>query len=231
MIIALDGPAGSGKSTIAKQLSQKLGVEYIDSGAIYRTLALYALNEFNGEVKGNEKAVASYFIRHPESMEVFWEKGSQKIRLMGEDVSEAIRSRTVTTQIKYIANDEECRDWVNKKIRSLANQYSFVIDGRDIGTVVFPDSKYKFYLDARPEIRAKRRALELNIALEGEPFEQLCNEIVQRDTEDKNRAIAPLKKADDATWIDTSLLSIEEVIEQLVASIRQAPASTGKSSL
>lgn len=216
MIIAIDGPAGSGKSTVAKLLSHKLQMEYIDSGAIYRTLTLYAINEFKGVVEGNEAAVFRYFEENHEALSIFWENHVQQITLHGVNVSEEIRTRTVTKQIKYIANHHGCRNLVNKRMQELADRYSFVIDGRDIGTVVFPNARYKFFLEALPEIRAKRRARDLNLPLEGAEFDRLCREIALRDEEDKNRKIAPLQIAADAVLIDTSSLNIEEVVKKIL---------------
>jgi cytidylate kinase len=137
-----------------------------------------------------------------------------------KDISDEIRTPEVTRNIRYIANHPACRDYVNQRMRSLAENYSFVIDGRDIGTVVFPDAKNKFYLDATPEVRAIRRAKEMNLPLEGVEFQTLCDEIISRDKSDMEREIAPLKKAESAQLIDTSDLSIEGVLGVFIAQIQ-----------
>ncbi|MCP4749710.1 MAG: (d)CMP kinase [Proteobacteria bacterium] len=215
IVIALDGPAGSGKSTVAKSLSRHLNIEYIDSGAIYRTLTLYGMKRYENTCVGHEQEIADYFADQPDEIGITYQSHSQKMWLKEDDVSQQIRDVSVTRQVKHIADNPACREIVNRMIRNLAERYSVVIDGRDIGTKVFPDAPYKFYLDAKPEIRATRRAKELNIPLEGEKFENLLQEILERDRTDMARAIAPLCKADDAVYLDTSLLNVEEVVEAL----------------
>jgi len=215
IVIALDGPAGSGKSTVAKSLSQSLNIEYIDSGAIYRTLTLYCMNTYEGVCKGNENEVAAYFQENPKDIKIDYVDHVQKMVLRGEDVSGQIRTPEVTRQIKYIADHPDCRAIVNAIMREVVKSYSAVIDGRDIGTKVFPDTPHKFYLDAKAEIRAKRRALELGIPVEGEPFQKLLTDIVERDKSDSERAIAPLCKAEDAILVDTSLMDADEVVAEI----------------
>lgn len=219
IVIALDGPAGSGKSTVAKSLSQSLNIEYIDSGAIYRTLTLYCMKTFDNVCQGNENEVAAYFQKNPKDVKIEYVDHVQKMVLKGEDVSNQIRTPEVTRQIKYIADNPDCRAMVNAIMRDVANSYSAVIDGRDIGTKVFPDTPYKFYLDAKAEIRAKRRALELGIPIEGELFQKLLTDIVERDKSDVERTIAPLCKAEDAILVDTSLLNADEVVAEIRAQI------------
>ena len=214
-VVALDGPAGSGKSTIAKQLSQMLKIEYIDSGAIYRTFTLFGLNNFNGQCQGNEQKIVDHFKSHSEALKIEYQNHTQKMILMDEDVSSKIRTPEVTEQIKHIANDIDCRNLVNETMRATAQKYAVVIDGRDIGTIVFPKTPYKFYLDAKAEIRATRRALEMNIPTSGGQFESLLQDIKKRDQEDMSRKIGPLAIADDAIVIDTSLMNIEAVLKNL----------------
>ena len=225
MIIALDGPAGSGKSTIAKSLSQNLEIEYIDSGAIYRTLTLYGMRQYGNSCSGFEQKIADFFKGNPDFLGLTYEEHTQKMWLDGEDVSSAIRHPEVTRQIRHVAGHAACREIVDQKMRQLANSYSFVIDGRDIGTVVFPDTPYKFYLDASPQVRAIRRAKELNIPLKGPAFKILLRDIAERDTSDMNRDLAPLKRADDAIIIDSSDLSIEGVLEAIQLEIKKIKES------
>ncbi|MBT4286695.1 MAG: (d)CMP kinase [Deltaproteobacteria bacterium] len=214
-VIALDGPAGSGKSTIARQLSQMLKIEYIDSGAIYRTFTLFGIKTFNGQCQGNEQKIAKHFKFHSDVLKIEYKDHTQKMILMGDDVSAKIRTPEVTLQIKHIANNIECRELVNQTIRETARKYSVVIDGRDIGTIVFPDTPFKFYLDAKTEVRATRRALEMKIPTVGEQFNGLLTDIKRRDQEDITRTIGPLAIAKDATIIDTSELSIEQVLLEI----------------
>lgn len=212
MIIAIDGPAGSGKSTVAKLLAQELNIEYIDSGAIYRTFTLYGMQSFEGKCAGREDQIAEAVAGNPDLISITYENHSQIMWLNGKQVAKELRVLELTKQVKYIADCPRCRELVNAKIRKISQSYSVVIDGRDIGTIVFPNTPYKFYLDAKPLVRAKRRAIDLNIPQEGEEFEELLKSINQRDKYDMDRKIAPLKIADDAVHVDTSDLSIEQVM-------------------
>ncbi len=224
MIIAIDGPAGSGKSTIAKLLAQKLNTEYIDSGAIYRTFTLFGIQTFTEGCEGNESRIYELLKDNPETIKISYENHTQIMWLNDENVSQKIRDPKVTVEVKYIADHQHCRDLVNQNIRKTAEKYSVVIDGRDIGTIVFPNTRYKFYLDAKPMIRAERRAKELNIPLDSQEFEQLLKSINTRDKNDKERKIAPLQKASDAVFIDTSDLDIEGVLEEIFPHIQSVKA-------
>lgn len=215
-IVAIDGPAGSGKSTIAKLLAEELNIEYIDSGAIYRTLTLYGMETFAGSCAGYEKQIADFFNKNPEVLRITYEDHAQKMWLNNRDVSRIIRDPKVTLQVKYIADCQQCRSVVNDRIRKTAKDYPVVIDGRDIGTIVFPETPFKFYLDAQPETRARRRAKDLNIPLEGDPFKQLLSNINERDKHDMEREIAPLKKAGNAYYLDTTNLKIEDVLNKII---------------
>ena len=220
MIIALDGPAGSGKSTIAKRLSQRLGIKYIDSGAIYRALALFGMWQFGGNCVGHEKEIAAFFEKHPQYLKITYENYSQRMILKGIDVSAEIRTPEVTQQVRHIADNLECRELANHILRSVSGEYSFVIDGRDIGTVVFPNTPFKFYLDAKPEVRAARRAKDFNLPAEGETFLALLQSIQTRDAEDMAREIGPLAIAADAITIDTSNLDIDQVVDTILKKMK-----------
>ncbi|MDT8446426.1 MAG: (d)CMP kinase [bacterium] len=219
MIITLDGPAGSGKSTIARMLAQRLGIEYIDSGAMYRTLTLYGIRQF-GQAQGHEAQIAQYFAQAPQALQVSFEAHAQVVRLNGEEVTQAIRDPELTRQIRYVAGFGPCRDYVNASMRELAQAYSVVVDGRDIGTLVFPESKNKFYLDADPKIRAERRALELGQPTSGPTFEALVKEINDRDHSDMTRDLAPLVCPPDAHRIDTSRLDRPQVLAAIEARLQ-----------
>lgn len=215
MIIAIDGPAGSGKSTIAKLLAGRFNIEYIDSGAIYRSFTLLGMQRFENNCEGHEEEIAALIRNDPELIQVSYEAHVQVMWLQGENVNQTIRDPNVTSQVKFIADSMACRELVNEQIRRIAKNYSVVIDGRDIGTIVFPDAPYKFYLDAQPVVRARRRAKEYGIAFDSEEFQTLLDNINMRDRNDMERTIAPLKKAEDAHYIDTSDLSISEVLTTL----------------
>lgn len=216
MVIAIDGPAGSGKSTVAKLLAEKLTIEYIDSGAIYRTFALFGMQTYTKGCAGNEEQIFDFFKNNPEKIKISYENHTQVMWLKDQDVSQLIRDPKVTAQVKYIADSQNCRDLVNQSIRNIAEKYSVVIDGRDIGTIVFPDAPHKFYLDAKPVVRAERRAKDLNIPLASPEFDRLLQTINTRDKNDMERSIAPLQRASDAVYIDTSQLNIEKVLSTIL---------------
>ena len=212
-IVAIDGPAGSGKSTIARLVSIFLDFEYVDSGAIYRTITLYGMDTYQGSCRGHEQEIADHFFQHPNQIDITYQDHVQMMWLNGENVTQAIREPAVNKQLKYIPDHSGCRDFVNRMMRDIARRFSVVIEGRDIGTQVFPKADYKFYLDAQPEIRAIRRAKEMNVPLEGVEFEALLQEIKMRDYNDKSRKIAPLQKAEDSIEVDTSDMSVKEVVQ------------------
>ncbi|MDX2469099.1 MAG: (d)CMP kinase [SAR324 cluster bacterium] len=214
IVVALDGPAGSGKSTIAKFLAQDLGLDYIDSGALYRSLAYYGLTHFD-LVESKEDQIATHFEKNPEDLKIIYENHHQVVIFQGAKLEVEIRTPEVTKQVRYVANHSGCRDIVNQKMRDAAKHYSLVVDGRDIGTVVFPKSNNKFYLDADPVIRATRRAKETDVPLVGPKFDQLVADIIDRDQSDMRRSLAPLKKGKDATVIDTSDLTIDQVVSKI----------------
>lgn len=220
LIIALDGPAGSGKSTMAQALAKKLGIEYIDSGAIYRSLAYFGQSHFGG-VEGRENQIAAHFQAQPGDLEISYQNHFQVMRLQGRVITEEIRSREVTALVRFVANHAGCREIANARMREAASRYDVVVDGRDIGSVVFPQTPHKFYLDADPRIRAQRRAKELHLPLEGPEFEALVTEISDRDHSDRSRKLAPLTLAPGARVINTSRLTIEEVLQEIETALGQ----------
>ncbi len=215
--IAVDGPAGSGKSTICRMVAARMGILHLDTGAMYRALALKCVRE-NADYA--EKDAVKH-ITNKLNLKIEYENGKQKTVLDGEDVSELIRTPQVSLLASYVSAYSFVRQKMVSLQRELAKRTSCILDGRDIGTNVLPDCKFKFYLTATPEIRAKRR-LEQDI-LNGSPrtYEEVLNEINERDFQDKNRAVAPLMQAPDAVVVDTSDMSLEQVAQSLIDNIQQ----------
>ena len=199
MIIAIDGPAGVGKSTVARLIAKKLNIIHLDSGALYRSLAYLGIEE-----KIPPNSISNYLEKKSNVLQFSYKNNSQQIFIKNKPAEQKIRSNQVTQKTKLFAESPECRSWVNSLMQKISKTYSLVVDGRDIGTVVFPEADFKFYLDASIEIRTQRRALEKNIPLDSSKFEFLKKEIKTRDTDDKNREIAPLIKAKNAIYLDSS---------------------------
>ncbi len=207
--IAIDGPAGSGKSTIAKRLAEDLHILYLDTGAMYRACALKALDA--GIDVESEEQICDML--RGLSLNIEYENGAQKTVLDGKDVSEEIRRPRVSMAASTVSKYRSVRLKMVEKQREIAQKMSCVLDGRDIGTFVLPEADFKFYLTASPEVRAKRRYDELVAKGYSVDFDALREEIVRRDEQDMNREIAPLKQADDAVLVDTSDLTVEEVLK------------------
>lgn len=210
--IAIDGPAGAGKSTLARRLAEKLGFLYVDTGAIYRTVALKALWE------KADPADPAQVVPLLEGLEIHmgYEDGVQKMYLEGEDVSGAIRRHKVSGAASQVSAIPEVRSFLLEFQRKLARESSVVMDGRDIGTVVLPDADVKIFLTASPEVRAKRRLLELEQRGQPAQYEQILQDIQDRDRQDRNRAAAPLRQAEDAVLLDTSGLDLEQSLTQML---------------
>ncbi len=204
MIIALDGPAGSGKSTIAKELAKSLNIEYLDTGAMYRAMTLHLLNE--GVNLDDADAVAKSIA------DITIDVEGKKTFLNGDDVSSAIRQESINQNISKVAALGAVRDILVKSQRLIGQSKDMILDGRDIGTVVFPDADYKFYIDASSDVRAKRRVAQNRKLGIDESFETIKASIEHRDEMDRNREIGPLKCAEDAIVIDTSDINLKQTI-------------------
>lgn len=215
-VIAIDGPAGSGKSTVAKRVAQRLGFLYIDTGAMYRALTLKALR-----IKAdlNDEAKLGSLARETE-VELKQSGGSLKVYLDGKDVTDQIRTPEVTNNVKYIARTKAVRECMVAKQRKLGERGGTVMEGRDIGTVVLPDADKKFYIDASFDTRVTRRYEELKEAGTVVTEEEIKKDLKVRDESDLSRAIGPLKKADDAILIDTTDLTIEGVVDKVLSLIK-----------
>lgn len=211
LIIAIDGPAASGKSTTAQLLAKKLGYLYIDTGAMYRACALKAKKL--GIDINDEESIRNLldFI----DIQIENDNSKNRILLDGEDVSEDIRADDISSLASAISAIPAVRYKMVELQRKMGEKGSVILDGRDIGTFVFPDAEVKFFLTASPEIRAKRRWLELQQKGIDKNFSEVLADLVKRDNNDSQRALAPLKKAEDAIEIDTSNMTIEEQTETL----------------
>ena len=214
-VIAIDGPAGSGKSTVSKRIARKLDLLYIDTGAMYRALTLKAMRQ----KLDLEDGQALVKLAHSTKIDLKDESGRLRVILDGEDVSELIRTPELTNNVKYIARVPEVRGEMVRLQRAIGERAGAVLEGRDIGTVVFPDADYKFYLDADVEERARRRHKELVEANQKVDLEAIKKDVVTRDESDMKREVGALKKAEDAILIDTTNLSIDEVVEKLLSHI------------
>ncbi len=211
--IAIDGPAGAGKSTIAKRVSKEKGFVYVDTGAMYRAIALYFLRQ--GGTIDNVGDVAKMVSDIDVTIEYI--ENEQQVILNGENVSSLIRTQEVGNMASQVAVVAEVRTKMSTLQRKLAETRSVVMDGRDIGTVVLKDAALKIYLDASVEERARRRQAEYIAAGKSvTDIETLKKEIMERDERDMNREIAPLKRAEDAVYLDSSDLTIDEVVEKIV---------------
>ena len=213
--IAIDGPAGAGKSTIAKLIAKEKGFIYLDTGAMYRALAVYALK--NGVDPLDEKAVDKLIVGV--NMDIKYIDGVQHIIVCGEDVTSKIRENHVSKAASDISAHPSVRIKLVELQREFAKNHDVVLDGRDIGTFVLPDTPYKFYLTASEEVRAMRRVKDLAERGQTVEFNTVLEEIKQRDYNDSHRQFAPLRQADDAVFIDSSDMSIEEVKDFILSKI------------
>ena len=217
VVIAIDGPAGAGKSTVAKELARRLNFSFLDTGAMYRALTLKALRkkiplDNEGElVKLAQKTVVDLREDKEEGLQVF---------LDGEDVSKEIRSPEVTNNTFYIARAPKVRAIAVGWQRAIGQKHSIVAEGRDIGTVVFPEAKYKFYLDADFEVRTKRRFEELKLQGKEVDLTALAKDLKERDHKDFTRSTGPLKRADDAVVIDSTGSTAQKVVEKILEYIK-----------
>jgi cytidylate kinase len=209
IIVAIDGPAGAGKSTIARSLAQRLGFTYIDTGAMYRAVALWALRV------GVDLDDLHRLEQLAKEARIEFVAGENTVRLNGEDVTAAIREPRVTEAASKVSMAPGVRRAMRAEQRRIGATQSVVMEGRDIGSVVFPEAQVKVFLDADPGVRAIRRAAEI-----GAPVNEIAREIAERDQRDRTRAEAPLTQAPDAEYLNTTRLSPEEVEEAILKLVR-----------
>ena len=216
--IALDGPAGAGKSSIAKILAKRMNAMYLDTGAMYRAVGLYMVR--NGVNINDPAAIANRV--YDADIDVRYENGAQRIYLEGKDVSEAIRTPDASMAASKVSAVPKVRERMVDLQRKIAEGQSVVMDGRDIGTHVLPNATLKVYLTASVEVRAHRRQLELQAKGKDEPYEKVLCEMIERDYADSHRAASPLRPAADAKRVDCSDLTLEEVVALIEKMARKA---------
>ncbi len=216
--IAIDGPAGAGKSTISKKAAAELGYIYIDTGALYRTVGL-AVTRKGADLSSPEE-IASV-LTGDISVELKFIDGEQRMFLNGEDVSNKIRTPEASLAASKVSAVPAVRTYLFDLQKKMAKENNCIMDGRDIGTVVLPDAQVKIFLTASPQARAKRRYKELIEKGMEVKYEDVLSDMIKRDYDDSHRAIAPLKKADDAILCDTSDIDLEQSIELIIRTIRE----------
>lgn len=221
-IVAIDGPAGAGKSTLARKLAERLGFTLVDTGALYRSVAYAAKHagiDFSDE--NGITAIALGLVRQRELVLGRSPTGQVKVWLRGDDISDAIRSAEVSLGASAVSAIPGVRAALLDLQRQAGENGGVVLEGRDIGTVVFPDAEVKFFLTATPEVRATRRFSELRQKGHDVSYEETLADVVLRDRKDSERAVAPLRKADDAIAIDSSGRSVEEVLDEMVRHVER----------
>ncbi len=221
--IAIDGPGGAGKSSLAKAVAQKLGIIYVDTGALYRTIG-YHMVSTGIDPKDRDKVIPALDTL---MLEMDYVDGKQLIRLNGEDVMDKIRTPEISMAASNVSAIKEVRDYLLNTQRNIAKKNSVIMDGRDIGTVILPNAEVKIFLTASPEARATRRFQELKAKGQEVTYEQVYNEMVERDTNDSTRDIAPCIPSSDAVLLDNSSMSEEETLNAVVKIIKaRSPKKT-----
>lgn len=216
MKIAIDGPSGSGKSTIAKALSKQLGIVYVDTGALYRTVGYFVRQK-----NANPKDATEVGALLPEiSVEIRYEDGAQHVYLNGEDLGDKIRTPEISMYASAVSAIPAVRAFLLDTQRDIARKNSVVMDGRDIGTVILPDAEVKIFMYASDEARATRRYKELIAKGEEVKYEDVLREMIERDNNDRSRDVAPAVPADDAVMLDNSDMSVEENVEAVIEIIK-----------
>lgn len=223
-VVAIDGPAGAGKSTVTRKVAQALGYTRVDTGALYRAVAWLAIERGVDAAHGEAVGRVALELTQPGALEMTNDGDATRISVFGQDVSIAIREQWVGLMASQTSQLPEVRAALLEMQRTLGVQGGVVLEGRDIGSVVFPDAEAKFFLTASSRVRAERRRNELLEKGEAPSLEQVQDEVEERDRRDTMRAIAPLTQASDAVVVDSSSLSIDEVVEVIVERVRAIEA-------
>ena len=218
-VIAIDGPAASGKSTIAARIAETLNITYVNTGNMYRAITLFAMQCGFTSDASNAANIVDEALRKLDLEYIRTPEGTLQLELNGKVVDQEIRTPEVAANVSQIAAMPEVRNWLIEKQRQFTKLGMIVMEGRDIGTIIFPDAKYKFFLTASPEVRAKRRLEQEGESIEGATVASVAKEIAKRDEMDMNRTIAPLKQATDAILVDTSDMTIDEIVEFIIKQI------------
>lgn len=213
MIVVIDGPAGSGKSSTARAFSQRTGFTFLDSGAFYRAVTLLFIAHQSDPEMFFEALDAS-------DLSVRFDNGVFRVFLNGTEVTDEIRSPQVSGMVSTVAAMPRCRDFVNRHLRDFVQTGNYIADGRDLGTVVFPQAEYKFYFDASVETRAKRRLDELAASGTQSDYHAVVENIRSRDKTDAGRQTAPLRKAEDAIVVNTETMTLEEQVEFVMNAVK-----------
>jgi len=217
MIVAIDGPAASGKSTTAKMVAKKLKMTYLDTGAMYRAVTL-ALLRSNTDLDDYDSVC---HVVDELELDIYDQGSKTIVRLHGEDVSKAIRSMPVTENVSAVSAMKYVRQTMVEIQRNIGKKTNCVVEGRDIGTVVFPDAEFKIFMVADIKMRAERRLKELYAMGENRSLQEVLADLKRRDEKDSTRAHSPLQKADEAIEIDTSMLSIDQQVEKIINLVRE----------
>jgi len=212
-VVAIDGPSGTGKSSTAKELSRRLGIDYLDTGAMYRGLSLRAQET---GIEPGDPVPLSTLARGLE----FLFPSPGHVFLDGHDVSTAIRAPAISARVSADCAVPQVREVLVQRQRDYAKGRSCVLDGRDISTVVFPDARFKFYIDCDPRVRARRRVAELSAMGMKVDYEEVLSNLVDRDRQDTTRSVGPLRRAHDAVVVDTSEISFEQQVERILSIVR-----------
>lgn len=215
--IAIDGPVASGKGTVTKALSAKLGIPALDTGAAYRAVTLYLL-EHNLDLHDEKQILLN--LNKIDLRLYLADNHEVRVFTQGQDVTGRIRDNRVSLAVPIVAAYIGVRDYVNHQIALVAAQRNFILEGRDIGTVVLPNAQYKFFLTASLEVRAKRRQADLAAKGENLSLLEVMQQVKQRDEQDMNRAVAPLRQAPDAIYVDNSALTLEQTVDMMAKYIK-----------
>ena len=217
MIVAIDGPAASGKSTTAKMVAKKLKMTYLDTGAMYRAVTL-ALLRSNTDLDDYDSVCQ---VVDELELDIYDQGSKTVVRLDGEDVSQAIRSMQVTENVSTVSTVKYVREAMVEIQRNIGKKTNCVVEGRDIGTVVFPDAEFKIFMVADVKMRAERRLRELHEMGENRSLQEVMTDLKRRDEKDSKRSHSPLQKADEAIEIDTSMLSIDQQVGKIINLVRE----------